>query len=89
VFCCTATQRKGLTATPKTVIVQIKNIVSVSVKKINFFKAFYDKSTQCRWNDGAMFPDGTFFAEYNKPVFVVQNMTEISLLLNNVSAAFK
>jgi hypothetical protein len=50
------------------------------------FLAFYSPQTQCTWNQqAALFPDGSFFAEYDKPVFVVKNQTEISLLMDAVS----
>lgn len=47
--------------------------------------AFYPTKFKCEWNkDAALANEGFQYLEIDKPVFILTNMTEINILLNDV-----
>ncbi|KAI6183111.1 Nicastrin [Aphelenchoides bicaudatus] len=50
--------------------------------------SFYPKDEKYNWNRAALVPDGSMFTDYGKPVFVMQNLTEISLLIDQCYHSF-
>ncbi|KAI6198169.1 hypothetical protein M3Y94_01313000 [Aphelenchoides besseyi] len=51
--------------------------------------SFYPTSVQCNWNEDAAFSvDGMAYLDYDKPIFVVTNETEIQLLLQSCYTTF-
>ncbi|KAI6239452.1 Nicastrin [Aphelenchoides fujianensis] len=51
--------------------------------------SFYPPAVQCEWNaEGALTADGSAFLDYEKPMFVLTNETEIQMLLQSCYNAF-
>ena len=49
------------------------------------FAAFYPSHFDCEWNKAAaLATDGLQYLEYNKPIFMLSNTTEIDILLEDV-----
>ena len=85
--CSIATWLRRLLASVK--MASVQTVINVR-HFVNFnrisFVAFYPPSIQCTWNQqSALSLDGSFFAEYKKPVFIVKNQTEIEMLMEAVS----